>query len=235
MQAGPPRAGWQDGVQVSYEDFQGRRLHNLSGHPVPVIWHLHVKKMLPDIQRELLVFFHFVPIVLGPVAKHSWEEPRSVPFSPFLQKSIHIGKMPPEPPFLQAEQFQLSHPFLIGEMLQSLHHLWCCPLDFPVDLCLSYTVLYSFILCCSSSVSLSVDSYILKHKWKHSKLRNWVSFYSWVIPFYHGLRSLIYPLRSFPPTAEIHMGTVLLIPTVIMNNLEVFKGLLPRFESTELL
>lgn len=31
--------------------------------------------------------------------------------------------MPPEPPFLQTEQSQLSHPFLIEEALQTLYYL----------------------------------------------------------------------------------------------------------------
>lgn len=69
VQAGPPKAGLQDAVKVSYEDLQGRRLHNFSGQPVPVIWHLHVKKCFL-ILRELLVF-RFVPIVFCPVAEHS--------------------------------------------------------------------------------------------------------------------------------------------------------------------
>jgi len=37
------------------------RLHNVSGQPVPVLSHPHIKKVFPDVQREPSVFL-FVPI-----------------------------------------------------------------------------------------------------------------------------------------------------------------------------
>ncbi|KAK4827433.1 hypothetical protein QYF61_017990, partial [Mycteria americana] len=40
-----------------------------------------------------------------------------------VQVFTNIDKIPPEPSLLQAEQLQLSQPFLIAEILQFLHHL----------------------------------------------------------------------------------------------------------------
>lgn len=56
----------------------------------------------------------------------------SIFFAPFLQ--IHTDKFPPEPPLLQAEQFQLSQPFFMLKMVHSLSHLSGPSLDSSVSL-----------------------------------------------------------------------------------------------------
>ena len=83
----------QDHVQRAFNYLQGWRLHNLSGHPVPVLGHLHSEKGFLDIQREPPVF-QFLLIASGPVTGHHWKEPGSVTFSPsplvftFFKKSF---------------------------------------------------------------------------------------------------------------------------------------------------
>ena len=50
------------------------------------------------------------------------KEPGSILFAPSVQVFIYIDEIPPEPSAPQAKQCQLSQPFLIREMLQSLCH-----------------------------------------------------------------------------------------------------------------
>lgn len=56
-----------------------------------------------------------------------------------LYLDVHADEILPELSFLQAEQSQLSQPFLIGEMLQLFHHLHVLSLD-------SLQVLYTDVL-----------------------------------------------------------------------------------------
>jgi len=77
------------------------------------------------------LFCHWGPF------KRAWPHPLdSCPLA-----TISIAKMPPQSSFLQAEQTQVSQPFLIREMLQVSNHLSSCLLDllqqFPVFLELS--------------------------------------------------------------------------------------------------
>ena len=57
----------QDHVQVGFEYLQRRRLHNLSGQPVPVLHHPQRDEVLLHVQMELPMF-HFVSVVPCPVA-----------------------------------------------------------------------------------------------------------------------------------------------------------------------
>ena len=59
----------QDRGQVGLEYLQKRRLHNLSGHPVPVLCHPQSEEVLPHVQLELPV-----PVAPCPVAGHHWKE-----------------------------------------------------------------------------------------------------------------------------------------------------------------
>lgn len=61
----------------------------------------------------------FVPVAPRPVIGHPWKKLGSILFAPSPQVFIHI-RIHPEPPLLQAEQSQLSQPFLLGKMLQSI-------------------------------------------------------------------------------------------------------------------
>jgi len=59
----------QDLVQVGFEYLQRRRIHNLSGEPVPVLHHPQSEEVLPHVQMELPML-QFVPIAPCPVAGH---------------------------------------------------------------------------------------------------------------------------------------------------------------------
>jgi len=59
----------QDLVQVGLEYLQRRRLHNLSGQPVPVLHHPQSEEVLPHVQMELPVL-QFVAIAPYPVTGH---------------------------------------------------------------------------------------------------------------------------------------------------------------------
>ena len=83
----------QDHVQTAFGYLQGWTLHNLSGHPVPVLGCPHSEKVFLDVQREPPVF-HFVPIASGLVTGHHWKEPGSVLFAPSFQVSIYIDEIP---------------------------------------------------------------------------------------------------------------------------------------------
>jgi len=59
----------KDLVQVGLECLQRRRIHNLSGQPVPMFNHLQSDEFLPHVQTQLPVL-QFVPIAPCPVAGH---------------------------------------------------------------------------------------------------------------------------------------------------------------------
>lgn len=88
--------------------------------PVPVLGHSQKKKVFSDVQRVPSVF-QSVPIASGSLTEHHWKESGHVFLAPSLQISTYIDEVP---------QTQLSQTFLIGEMLQSLHHLQGPLLDF---------------------------------------------------------------------------------------------------------
>ena len=47
-----PEQGTQERIQVDFECLQGRRLHNLSGQPVPLLCHPHRKEVFSHIEVE---------------------------------------------------------------------------------------------------------------------------------------------------------------------------------------
>jgi len=56
----------QDHIYVGFEYLQIRRLHNLSGQPVPVLHHPQSKQVLLHVQLELLMLFLcLLPVVLS--------------------------------------------------------------------------------------------------------------------------------------------------------------------------
>jgi len=59
----------QDLVQAGFEYLQRRRLHSLSGQPVPVLRHPQREEVLPHVQTELPVL-QSVPVAPCPVAGH---------------------------------------------------------------------------------------------------------------------------------------------------------------------
>ena len=111
----------QDLVQAGLEYLQRRRIHNLSGQPVPVLRHPQREEVPPHVQTELPVP-QFVPIAPCPVTGHHWKELGPILLTPTLQTFVGIYKVPSQPSLLQAEQAQFPQPLLVVEMLQSPHH-----------------------------------------------------------------------------------------------------------------
>lgn len=96
--AGTPRAGihrpkFSQLLKISREG---------TPQPVPMLCHLHSKKVLPSIQSEHPVL-QFVPIISCPGNEYHWKELGSVLCASSLQVFVRIDKIPPEPFLLQAE------------------------------------------------------------------------------------------------------------------------------------
>ena len=67
----------------------------------------------------------FVSIIPCSCAAHYWRKPGPILMTPILQIFVRVLRSPFS--LLQIEQYQVSQPFLIMEMLQAPIHL-CCPL-----------------------------------------------------------------------------------------------------------
>lgn len=63
----------------------------------------------------------FLPAVSGPIAWHHLGVPDFILLTPSLL--VFIDTVPPQLSHLSAEQTQLTQPFLVIEVLQSLNHL----------------------------------------------------------------------------------------------------------------
>ena len=83
----------QDVVQVGFEYLQRRRLHNLPGQSVPVLWHPLSKEVLPRVQLKRPML-QSVPVAPCPVAGHHWKESGPILLTPSLQIFIGIYKHP---------------------------------------------------------------------------------------------------------------------------------------------
>jgi len=59
----------EDLVQAGFDYLQRRRIHSLSGQPVPGLRHPQSEEVLPHVQTELPML-QFVPIAPCPVAGH---------------------------------------------------------------------------------------------------------------------------------------------------------------------
>jgi len=59
----------QDCIQAGFEYLQGRKIHNPSGEPVPVLCHPQREEVPPPVQMELPMF-QFVPVAPCPVTGH---------------------------------------------------------------------------------------------------------------------------------------------------------------------
>jgi len=103
--AGTPRAGCPGSCPRGFWGSPRRRLHNLSGQPVPPFSHPHSKGMLPHVQVERSVF-QFVSIasysvriclltclILFSQLHPSLAEPCSPPFSPWGGSGTHVMVM----------------------------------------------------------------------------------------------------------------------------------------------
>lgn len=111
-----------------------------------VLGHAHSKKFSPDIQRKPSVF-QCVPIDSGPVTNDHGKESGCALLAPSLSAisymHIYCYMHPPEPSFLQTEQPQLSHPFVLVKQRCS---------------CLLITFLVLHRSLCSRSVSLVLET-----------------------------------------------------------------------------
>ena len=59
----------QDHIQAGLEYLQKRRIHSLSGQPVPGLHHPLREEILPHVQKELPML-QFVPVAPRPVTGH---------------------------------------------------------------------------------------------------------------------------------------------------------------------
>jgi len=117
---------------MGLECLQRRRIHSLSGQPVPVLCQPHSNEIPLCLGVELTVF-QFLRIAPCSVAVHHQKESNSMDSILTLQLFINSDEIPFQSSLLQAEQTQVSQLFLVTEMLQALYHLCCLPLNsFPV-------------------------------------------------------------------------------------------------------
>ena len=98
--------------------YWSKRFHNVSGQSVPVIYHPHSTELIPDVQAESSVF-QFVPTPSCSGTGHCWRELGFIIFPPCLQLIMVWDSPGPFPH--QAEQSQLSQPFLTGDVFQLLY------------------------------------------------------------------------------------------------------------------
>lgn len=120
-QTGPPRPVCPGACPDDFWISSRLETHNLSGQ---VHSHPHSKNVFPGFQREPPVFVcaYYVWSCHWASPKRAWLH---LLWTPSLQVFVYIDEVSLN--LLQAEQSQLCQPFLIGRMLQSLHHL-CGPL-----------------------------------------------------------------------------------------------------------
>jgi len=86
----------QNLVQAGLEYLQRRRIHSLSGHPVPVLRHPRGEEVLPHVQTELPML-PFVPVAPCPVAGHQWKESSPILLTSTLKIFLGIYKVPSQP------------------------------------------------------------------------------------------------------------------------------------------
>jgi len=101
--------------------------------PVPVLGHPHSEKAFPDVQTGVScvsVCAH-LPLVLS---LGTAEKSLALSSLHPLYRWLYTLNRSPAPSLLQAEQSQLSHPFLTAVTLQSLLHLGGPSLDFVQSL-----------------------------------------------------------------------------------------------------
>ena len=122
-QSGTPGAGYPGLRHGGCWRSPKRRVCKFWWQPVPALSHCYSTEELPDAQTEPLLF-HFVPTASCPgTGRH--KKPGSVFSAPFPQVFMNIDEIPPQPPFLQAEQPQLSQPFFIGMLTHTLNICGC--------------------------------------------------------------------------------------------------------------
>lgn len=89
-----------------FEYLHGRRLHDLSWQPVPVLGHLH-SEAFPHVQVEPPVH-QVLPTASCAITWHYWDEPGSVLLSPSRQVLTDIVEFPSQLFLLKAEQALFS-------------------------------------------------------------------------------------------------------------------------------
>ena len=78
---GHPEQAAQDRVQEGLEYLRRRRIHNLSGQPVPVLNYPQREEVLPHLQLELPML-QFVSVAPCPVVGHRWKESGPILLTP---------------------------------------------------------------------------------------------------------------------------------------------------------
>ena len=124
----PPAQAAQSSIQPGLEPCQGGGSHSFSGQCGPGFHHPHGEEFLPNMSsKSALFWFRAVPPC--PITPPPCEKSLAIlPVGPSGTGSS--SKVTPEPSLLQAEQPQLSQPFLIGEVFQPSDLfrglLWTC-------------------------------------------------------------------------------------------------------------
>ena len=90
----------QDLIQAGFEYLQRKRIHSLSGQPVPGLRHPQREEVLPHVQLELPLL-QFVPVAPCPVAGHHWKESGPILLTPTLQIFVSFSKVLSQPSLLQ--------------------------------------------------------------------------------------------------------------------------------------
>lgn len=95
----------------------GGKVHNLFGHPVPVLVHSHSKSVCSCSEEPPV--YQWVHLTSGPFAGHLWEEPGSIPLAPSLQGFRYMDKIPSEHSLLKSNLPQLSQPSPMRDAAES--------------------------------------------------------------------------------------------------------------------
>jgi len=117
----------QESLQKDFEHPQRKRLHSLSGQPVPVFCHPQMNNFfLTFVWKFLCLILCLLPFALLLDTEKSLAPSIWLP----LIRYLYVLRRSSLSFLLQTEQPQVSQPFLIQEMLQAPHHLCRPPLDF---------------------------------------------------------------------------------------------------------
>lgn len=109
-----------------------QRVHNLSRHPYPELWHPLSEECFPYGHMEPSVF-QFVSVVPCAVTGCHWEESVTILLTATLYILTSTDKIAPQSHLLQVKQHQLSQLFLIRWVFQSGAHKWNQNSDFIVQ------------------------------------------------------------------------------------------------------
>lgn len=118
-QAGTPRSSCPEPCPDGFWVTPRMETPNLSGQLVPVLGHPHSEEVCPDVQKEPLIFESLEP---GPLVLALDTTEKSLALSSLHSPFRYLYTLMNSHPLGPLHSSQLSQPFLIAQMLQSLHH-----------------------------------------------------------------------------------------------------------------